>query len=81
SEDPESEIKLRDINKKYGKLLTEYSNLEDGKNKEEIKNLKKELKETRDEKDKVEKDSLKIIEERNKEIKKKCDNRKIKYRK
>ncbi|CAG8854645.1 26872_t:CDS:1, partial [Gigaspora margarita] len=42
----------------------------DGKNKEEIKILKKELKETRDEKDKVEKDLLKIIKEQNKEIKK-----------
>ncbi|CAG8841256.1 37746_t:CDS:2, partial [Gigaspora margarita] len=45
----ESEIKLRDNNKKYGNLLTD---LEDGMNEEEIKNLEKELKETQDEKDK-----------------------------
>ncbi|CAG8710317.1 17164_t:CDS:2, partial [Gigaspora rosea] len=62
------EIKLGDISKKYSDLLTEHLNLEviyaalqdsykalqakDGNNEEEIKNLKKELKETREEKDK-----------------------------
>ncbi|RIB01235.1 hypothetical protein C2G38_2150549 [Gigaspora rosea] len=65
------EIKLGDISKKYSDLLTEHLNLEviyaalqdsykalqakDGNNEEEIKNLKKELKETREEKDKVKK--------------------------
>ncbi|CAG8841528.1 11371_t:CDS:1, partial [Gigaspora margarita] len=80
----ESEIKLRDNNKKYGNLLTDleviYAALEDnykalqakdGMNEEEIKNLKNELKETQDEKDKVENDLLKMIEEGNKEIKEK----------
>ncbi|CAG8854905.1 10230_t:CDS:1, partial [Gigaspora margarita] len=42
----------------------------DGMNEEEIKNLKKELKETRDEKDKVENDLLKMIKIGNKEIEK-----------
>ncbi|CAG8627786.1 30572_t:CDS:2 [Gigaspora margarita] len=65
----QSENKFKDINKRYGELLTEHSNLEviyttlegnykalqahSGKNEIEIKNLEKELKEIQDEKDKV----------------------------